>query len=67
MAKKTKPTHDAFVVNKPEGSTDPRDSVWMKIGAAWPHEDGQGFNIVLSALPVGGKLVLRTPKEKEGA
>ena len=25
-----------------------------------PHKDGKGFNVVLSALPVNGRLVLRT-------
>jgi len=38
---------------------------WLNIGAAFPHEDGQGFNLMLQALPIDGKLVLRTYKEGE--
>jgi hypothetical protein len=26
------------------------------------HEDGDGYNIVLQALPIDGKVVLRLPK-----
>jgi hypothetical protein len=31
---------------------------------AFAHEDGEGFNILLQALPIDAKLVLRTYKEK---
>ena len=35
----------------------------MNLGVAFPHEDGQGFNVMLQALPVptGGecKIILR--------
>ena len=65
MARNEKPTHEAFVAIQKSGNNDPRETVWMKIGAAWSHNDGKGFNIVLNALPVDGKLVLRTPKAKE--
>lgn len=63
---KDKPTHDAFVAVTPNGSTDPKDTVWLKVGAAWPHKDGEGYNIVLHAVPVGGKLVIRKPRQQEG-
>ena len=33
------------------------------IGAAFMHQDGDGYNIVLQALPIDGKIVLRLPKE----
>jgi len=33
-----------------------------QIGAAFMHQDGEGFNIVLQALPINGKIVLRPPK-----
>ena len=44
-------------------------SFWTRIGAAWPHEDGEGFNITIEMMPLDGKIVLRKPKadEKEGA
>jgi len=39
-------------------------SYFNKVGAAFEHKDGQGFNIVLDAVPVDGRVTLRTPKER---
>jgi hypothetical protein len=39
---------------------------WTRIGAAWPHEDREGFNVQIEMLPINGKIVLRTPKADEG-
>jgi hypothetical protein len=37
-----------------------QEDYWLNIGAAFAHEDGKGFNLMLQALPVGsGKLVVR--------
>jgi hypothetical protein len=36
-----------------------QDDYWLNIGAAFPHEDGKGFNVVLQAHPIGEKIVLR--------
>ena len=38
-----------------------QDDFWLNIGAAFPHEDGEGFNVLLQALPLhgNGKLVMR--------
>jgi len=38
---------------------------WTRLGAAFVHKDGEGINIQLDVLPVGGfdgRLVLRAPK-----
>ncbi|MCA3301217.1 MAG: hypothetical protein ACK5TM_00355 [Methylobacterium sp.] len=56
---KNRPSHEAFVVEG-EGKA----TTWTKIGAAWPHEDGTGLTVKLSALPLTGRLVLRAPKPK---
>jgi hypothetical protein len=32
---------------------------WLSIGQAVPHRDGQGFDVILQALPLNPKLVLR--------
>jgi hypothetical protein len=53
-----KPSHKAFVVED-RGEGDDADAFWTRIGSAWPHKDGKGINIVLSALPANGRLVLR--------
>lgn len=55
-----KPAYRAYTVIK----RDDKDDYWLNVGACYPHEDGDGFNLLLNALPVDGKLVLRTYKEK---
>jgi hypothetical protein len=52
----------AYTVIKREG----QDDYWLNIGAAFMHQDGDGFNIVLQALPIDGKIVLRLPKDDKG-
>jgi hypothetical protein len=52
------PTYTAYTVHKREG----QDDFWTAIGAAFMHQDGDGFNIILQALPLDGKIVLRLPK-----
>jgi hypothetical protein len=38
-----------------------QDDYWLNIGVAFPHENGDGFNVILQALPLhgNGKLVVR--------
>jgi hypothetical protein len=49
------------VIKRGEGQED----FWQALGAAFPHQDGKGFNIVLQALPIDGKIVLREPQEDD--
>ena len=51
-----KPTFHAYSVTG-EG----RNTFWTRIGVAFTHEDGKGFNIPLHCLPVNGRIVLRLP------
>lgn len=57
----TQPNYRAYTVVKREG----QDDFWLPIGAAFMHQDGDGYNIVLQALPIDGKIVLRLPKGDE--
>jgi hypothetical protein len=60
MARDTQqPAYRAYTVIKREG----QDDFWQALGAAFPHQDGKGFNVVLQALPIDGKIVLREPQE----
>ncbi|MCO6389918.1 hypothetical protein GTW25_02605 [Aliihoeflea aestuarii] len=59
-APKNVPSHGVFVVDG-EGEK----AYWTKIGCAWSHSDGSGFNVSLSAIPLTGRLVLRVRTEKE--
>jgi hypothetical protein len=54
-----------FAVYVVEGEGD--KAYWTKVGAAWPHEDGKGFNIKLTCVPVDGRLVIREPKADQEA
>ena len=58
-APKAQPSHIVYQV------TDRNDdkAIWTRIGAAWPHQDGKGFNLQLSALPLNGRIALRLPAE----
>ena len=39
---------------------------WTRIGAAWEHQDGEGFTIQLDLIPNdGGRIVLRPLKDDE--
>jgi hypothetical protein len=58
MPANQQPTYQAYTVVKREG----QDDFWLNIGAAFMHQDGDGFNIMLQALPINGKIVLRPPK-----
>jgi hypothetical protein len=40
-----------------------QDDFWLNVGLAFPHKDGKGFNIILQAFPLDGKIVLREPSE----
>ncbi|WP_461428162.1 hypothetical protein [Gymnodinialimonas sp.] len=44
---------------------DGRKAIWSKIGAAWSHKDGQGYEVRMDALPVDGRIVLRTVKDSD--
>ncbi len=59
MATSQEPIYTAYtVVKRGEG----KDDWWIAIGAAFAHADGEGLNVLLQALPMDGKLVLRPPK-----
>jgi hypothetical protein len=40
---------------------------WTKVGVAFPHAEGGGFNIELKAFPRDGKLVVLPPQAEERA
>ena len=51
-----RPSHRAYTVRDRGDNEDP---FWTRIGAVFPHKDGKGFNLVLDALPVDGRVVVR--------
>lgn len=53
------PTHRLYRV-----LGDGRDAIWTPIGAAWPNRDGLGFNLSCDAVPLTGRIVMRTIQER---
>ena len=60
---KNRPTHTAYSVRKYTKNGEHK-SDYTPIGAVWPHGDGKGFDIVLTAVPVDGRLAIRENKPK---
>jgi hypothetical protein len=54
------PTHIAYHVRDVKGS----ESFWNRIGSAWQHADGNGFNVQIETMPIDGRITLRIPSEK---
>ena len=67
MAEKSEsrqPTHRAYsVIRRGEG----QDDFWLNIGLVFPHKDDGGFNIMLQAFPLDGKIVCREITANEEA
>lgn len=55
---------DAYSVRDYEANGE-KKSDWTRIGVAFSHADGKGFNVLLQALPFDGKMVLRVHEPKE--
>jgi len=55
------PSHVAYQVRDRDG----QQSYWTRIGAAWQHADGKGFNIQIEAVPLDGRITLRVANEKK--
>lgn len=55
------PSHIAYQVRDREG----KKGFWTRIGSAWAHADGNGFNIQLECIPLDGRITLRVASEKK--
>jgi hypothetical protein len=59
-----KPTHVVYHVKSYQSNGETKD-IWTRIGAAWLHEDGDGFNQQLDMVPLDGRIVTRRAKAKD--
>ena len=55
------PTHVAYHVRDTKGGK----GFWTRIGSAWAHSDGKGFNLAVETFPLDGRIVLRVVSEKK--
>lgn len=64
MTQTEQPNLFAFAVeDAPRG----KKSYWTRIGRLFPHKDGKGFDLVLNALPINGRIVIRQDEKEEEA
>lgn len=54
------PSHIAYHVRDTS-----KKSIWTRIGCAWPHIDGNGFNIQIEVAPLDGRVSLRIATDKK--
>lgn len=64
MTTSNPPSHLVYHVEERDGDN---PNNWTRIGAMWPHKDGQGWNMQLQFLPIGttGKLTIRVNEPKD--
>ena len=62
-----RPSHKCYVVEDKDDEDNEVDAKgwWTRVGSAWPHKDGKGLNVVLAAVPINGRLVLREYNEAD--
>lgn len=53
------PTHVAYHLRERDG----KKAFWTRIGVAWAHGDGNGFNIQIDCLLIDGRITLRVASE----
>lgn len=56
---KNRPSHRLFNVTG-EGE----NARWTDIGVAWATKDGKGFTLIINAMPVSGRVVMRIASDK---
>ena len=54
------PSHIAYQVRDRDG----KKGFWTRIGSAWAHNDGKGFNLQLECVPLDGRITLRVATEE---
>lgn len=60
---KDQPTHFGYVVTDKN-----KKSFWTKIGAVFPHEDGEGWDLIIpDGISVSGRVTIRKPLPKTDA
>ncbi|MGE3916370.1 MAG: hypothetical protein AB7F78_11795 [Hyphomicrobiaceae bacterium] len=56
MTETSQPNLYAYAVeDAPRG----KKSYWTRIGRLFTHKDNKGFDVVLNALPINGRIVIR--------
>ena len=60
----SKPSHIAYVVADPKDGSD-KKAFWTRVGAVFPHKNGNGFDLVIPpGVTLSGRIVCTERKEK---
>jgi len=59
---RTKPAYMNVLIVEEYETNAGKSRNWTKIGVAFPHAEGPGFNIELKAFPRDGKLIVLPPQ-----
>jgi len=51
----------AYTVQEYDTGNGKKARSWTRIGVAFPHKDGLGFNVELHSMPLDGRIVLFPP------
>lgn len=63
MSERSDKKHPSFEAFHAKDGPDDK-SYFNRVGAAFPHKDGAGHTVVLDSVPIDGRIVLRTPRER---
>jgi hypothetical protein len=68
VSKNAKPVYRAYAVKNYRDETGAERSRWSEIGVLFGHQDQKGFDLLLEALPLSGRIVIRAeePKAEKG-
>ena len=57
---------NVFVTEQFDGRDGEKQTNYVKVGAAFPHSKGSGFNVeITKGISVGGQLVVLPPRPRE--
>lgn len=55
-----RPTHTIFQV-----LGDGEKAIWLRVGAAWLHQDTRGARLVFNSFPLTGRIVMRERDDEQ--
>jgi hypothetical protein len=64
MSKSAKPVYRAFSVKNYKDDQGVEWSRWSEIGVLFGHQDQKGFDLILEAFPVSGRIVIRADEPR---
>lgn len=56
-------TNDPVLIAYTVKQTAGGKSIWTRVGAAYPHDEGAGLTLVLDAMPLRRRIILLEPDD----